>query len=65
MYFDHVNTVWNKGNSNIFKKPNTFSTEKVIWDSHKVKNIDIWVANFTAMNFAIGFLFEIWEMTDW
>lgn len=40
MCFDYVNTVWNKPNSNIFKKPNTFSTEQVIWDFHKVKNTE-------------------------
>lgn len=40
MCFDYVNTVRTKANSNIFKKPNMFSTEQVICDFHKVKNTD-------------------------
>lgn len=33
-----MHSVRNKANSNIFKKPKVFFTEKVIWDFNSVKN---------------------------
>lgn len=59
--------VWNKANSNIFKKPKVFSTEEVIGDFHKVKNTQTSeLQSLLQLTVPLtSYLFEKWGMSDW